>query len=217
MARRAVGGFALGLLVAAPLLIAFVDYLLQSDSFGAHDNGGVSLPWISLPPTVMPYIYGPLNFTLSSKVLIDTWGSIGGYIGPLVLAMALAGVMRKSADRGLKLLPLIWVLLCWARTFGLQPITAIIDHLPLLKRAFFFRYANASWIMALTVLAAYGLDEFRSATPRRRYGFAIVTVLLLVCVALAWPQRTFWGMVPRQSARHVRVPGSGAFVGALLD
>jgi hypothetical protein len=34
VARRALGGFALGLLVATPLLIAFVDYLLQSDSFG---------------------------------------------------------------------------------------------------------------------------------------------------------------------------------------
>jgi hypothetical protein len=193
MARRALGGFALGLLVATPLLIAFVDYLLQSDSFGAHDNGGASLPWISLPATLMPYIYGPLNFTLSSQVLVDTWGSIGGYTEPLVLVMALAGFMRKSADRGLRLLLLVWVLLCWARTFGVQPITVIIDHLPLLKRAIFFRYASASWIMALTILAAYGLDGFRAAMPRRRSGFAIVLALLLVCVAIAWPQRTFWG------------------------
>jgi hypothetical protein len=193
MARRALGGFALGLMVAAPLLIAFVDYLLQSDSFGAHDNSGASLPWVSLPATLMPYVYGPLNFTLSSKLLVDTWGSIGGYTGPLVLVMALAGVMRKSADRGLKLLLLVWVLLCWARTFGVQPITVIIDHLPLLNRAVFYRYAGASWMMALTILAAYGLDEFRGATPRRRQGFAIATILLFICVALAWPQRAFWG------------------------
>jgi hypothetical protein len=210
MARRAMGGFALGLLIAAPLLIAFVDYLLQSDSFGAHDNGGASLPWISLPATVMPYVYGPLNFTLSSKVLIDTWGSIGGYTGPPVLVMALAGVMRKSANRGLKLLLLIWVLLCWARTFGLQPITAIIDHLPLLKRAIFFRYAGASWMMALTILAAYGLDEFRVTAPRRRYGFAIATILLFVCVGLAWPQRAFWGW------SHGKALVMFAFLGAAL-
>ena len=61
--------------------------------------------------------------------------------------MALAAVLRKSADRGLKLLLLAWVLLCWARNFGLQPITAIIDHLPLLNRAIFFRYSGASWII----------------------------------------------------------------------
>ena len=210
MARRALGGFTLGLLVAAPLLIAFVDYLLQSDSFGAHDNGGASLPWISLPATVMPYVYGPLNFTLSSKVLVDTWGSIGGYTGPLVFVMALAGVMRKSANRGLKLLLLIWVLLCWARTFGVQPITVIIDHLPLLKRAMFFRYAGASWIMALTILAAYGLDEFRATTPRRRHGFAIATILLFVCVALAWPQRALWGW------SHGKALVMFAFLGAAL-
>jgi hypothetical protein len=193
MARRALGGFALGLMVALPLLIAFVDYLVQSDSFAVHKEGGASLAWASLPATVMPYIYGPLNFSLSSSSLINTWGSYGGYTGALVLIMALVGVMRKSADRGLKLLLLIWVLLCWARNFGVQPITAIINHLPLLDRAIFFRYAGASWILALTVLAAYGLDELRDATPRRRNVFAIVMILLLVCVSLAWPQRRFWG------------------------
>jgi hypothetical protein len=187
MARRALGGFALGLLVASPLLIAFVDYLLQSDSFDIHKKGGLSMPWASFPVTVIPYVYGPMN------VLIGTWGSFGGYTEALVLVMALVGVMRKSADRGLKLLLLIWVLLCWARNFGVQPITAIIDHLPLLNRALFFRYAGASWILALTILAAYGLDEFRSTAPRRRNSFAIVMILLLVCVALAWPQRAFWG------------------------
>ena len=186
-ARRALSGFAFGLLVTAPLLIAFVDYLLQSDSFDVHKKVGMSMPWASLPETVIPYVYGPLN------VLVDTWGSFGGYTGALVLVMALVGVMRKSADRGLRLLLLIWVLLCWARNFGVQPITVIIDHLPLLNRAIFFRYVGASWILALTILAAYGLDEFLHTTPRRRNGFAIVMILLLVCVALAWPQRAFWG------------------------
>jgi hypothetical protein len=186
-ARRALGGFALGLLVTTPLLIAFVDYLLQSDSFAVHTMSGRSLPWASLPPIVIPYIYGPLN------VFVDTWGSFGGYTGALVLVMALVGVMRKSTDRGLRLLLFIWVLVCWARNFGVQPITAIIDHLPLLSRAIFFRYVGASWILALTILAAYGLDEFRSATPRRRNGFAIVMILLFVCVALAWPRRAYLG------------------------
>ena len=41
LARRALGGFALGLLVTTPLLIAFVDYLLQSDSFDVHKKGGM--------------------------------------------------------------------------------------------------------------------------------------------------------------------------------
>ena len=73
------------------------------------------------------------------------------------------------------------------RNFGVQPITAIIDHLPLLDRAIFFRYAGASWILALTILAAYGLDEFRDATPRRRNVFAIVVdfALGLRCPGLA--------------------------------
>jgi hypothetical protein len=203
-AKRALGGFALGLLVTAPLLIAFADYLLQSDSFDVHKKSGMSMPWASLPETLIPYIYGPLN------VLVDTWGSFGGYTEALVLVMALVGVMRKSADRGLKLLLLIWVLLCWARNFGVQPITAIIDHLPLLNRVIFFRYVGASWILALTILAAYGLDEFRAIAPRRRNAFAIVMILLLVCVPLAWPQRAFWGW------SHGKALVMFAFLGAAL-
>jgi len=202
-ARRALGGFALGLLVTAPLLIAFVDFLLQSDSFEVHTKGGLTMPWSWLPPMVMPYVYGPLN-------VIGAWGGFGGYTEALVLVMALAGVMRKSADRGLKLLLLTWVLLCWARNFGLQPITVIIDHLPLLSRAIFFRYAGASWIMALAILAAYGLDEFRGATPRRRNSFAMVMILLPVCVALAWPQRAYWGW------SHGKALVMFAFLGAAL-
>jgi hypothetical protein len=210
MARRALGGFALGLLVASPLLIAFVDYLLQSDSFAIHKEAGLSLPWASLPAIVIPYVYGPLNFSLSSNVLIQTSGSSGGYTGALILVLALVGVMCKSADRGLKLLLLIWVLLCWARNFGVQPITTIIDHLPLLGRAIFFRYAGASWILALTILAAYGLDAFRNSPPPRRHEFAIVVILLLVCVSLAWPQRAFWGW------SHSKALVMFAFLGATL-
>ena len=202
--RRALSGFALGLLVTAPLLIAFVDYLLQSDSFEVHTKAGMSMPWASLPVMLIPYVYGPMN------VLVDTWGSFGGYTQALVLVMALAGVMRKSADRGLKLLLLMWVLLCWARNFGVQPVTVIIDHLPLLNRAIFFRNAGASWIMALTILAAYGLDEFRHATPRRRSSLAVVMVLLLACVALAWPQRAYWGW------SHGKALVMFAFLGASL-
>ena len=203
-ARRALGGFALGLLVTAPLLIAFVDYLLQSDSFEVHTKGGMSMPWASLSVMVIPYVYGPMN------VLVDTWGSFGGYTEALVLVMALVAVMRKSADRGLKLLLLLWVLLCWARNFGVQPVTVVINHLPLLNRALFFRYAGASWIMALIILAAYGLDEFRGATPRRRNSLAVVMILLLVCVALAWPQRAYWGW------SHGKALVMFAFLGAAL-
>ena len=213
--RRVLGGFGLGLLVASPLLIAFVDYLFQSDSFEVHKAGGVSLPWASLPAMLMPYVYGPLNFFLSSDTLIGIWGSIGGYTGALVLVVALVGVTSKSPDRGLRVLLLTWVLLCWARTFGVQPITAIMNHLPLLNRANFFRFSNTSWILALIILAAYGLDEFCAITPRRRNVFAIVIVLLLICVALAWPQRTFWGWSHSKAIVMFALLGGG-FLWALV-
>jgi hypothetical protein len=199
MARRTLGGFALGLMVAAPLLIAFVDYLLQSDSFAAHDKSGLSKAWAGLPAMVLPYVYGPLGFPLAiSNPLVEKAASTGGYTGILILLMATVGLVRKSADRGLKVLLLVWVLLCWARNFGVQPITAVINHVPLLNRAMFFRYAGASWILALTILAAYGLEEIRDNLPGRRSFFIAALSLLLLCTFLAWPQRAYWGWADSQ-------------------
>jgi len=192
MARRAIAGWALGMLVAAPLLIAFVDYLRQSDSFGIHNLGEKSLPWAAFSATLMPYVYGSLGTSLHSMPLSYIWDNIGGYTSTLVIVMAVVGLTGQSAHRGLKFLLLGWILLAWAKTFGVQPVTSLMNHLPLLRQANFFRYAPPSLDLALIILAAFGLDEFRNNTPVRRWAFGITLVLLTMGIALAWPRRTFW-------------------------
>ena len=192
MAGRAVAGFVLGLLVAAPLLIAFVDYLRQSNSFAMHAAGEISLPWAAFSTTVMPYVYGPLQVSFNSARLYQIWLGVGGYAGVLVILLAAVGLGRSSQHRGLKLLLLAWIVLAWAKTFGVQPVMAIVNHLPLLRQAGFFRYSPPSWELALIVLAAFGLDDFRERAPSRRWAFAIALGLLAIGIAAAWPRRAFW-------------------------
>jgi len=192
MARRLIGGWLLGLMIAAPLLISFVDYLRQSDSFSLHKTGGAWLSWPALASTFLPYAYGPVAFNFNSKVLDGVWGSIGGYTGLLIIIMAVVGLSSRVGPRGLKIVLVSWIVLCGGRTFGVQPFTALVSHLPLLNRAAFYRYAPPSWILALIILAAFGLDAFSKGRPSRRIPFGVASVLLLICVALAWPMHTFW-------------------------
>jgi hypothetical protein len=192
LAKRAMMGWALGMLIAAPLLIAFVDYVRESDSFRLHNLGELSLPWGAFSAILMPYVYGSLGTSLQSAPLSRIWDNIGGYAGTLAILMALIGVRSKSAHRGLKMLLLVWILLALAKTFGVPPITAWMNHIPLMKQTNFFRYAPPSWEFALIILAAFGLDDFRNNSPRLLPAFAFVIGLLTIGIALGWPQRGFW-------------------------
>jgi len=191
-ARRAIAGWVVGMLIASPLLIAFVDYVRLSDSFGIHNLGEKSLPWAAFSTTLMPYVYGSLGTSLHSMPLSRIWDNIGGYTSVLVILMTVVGVTAKSAHRGLKLLLLAWILLAWAKMFGVHPVMSLMNHLPLMRQANFFRYAPPSWSLALIILAAFGLDDFTNNTPRRRGAFGVTIGLLVVGIALAWPPRAFW-------------------------
>ncbi len=196
MIRRAVAGFVMGMLVAAPLLIAFVDYMRQSDSLGIHNMGEKSIPWAAFSATLMPYVYGSLGTSLHSLSLSQIWATIGGYTSILIILMAAVGVMGKSGPRGLKFVLLAWILLAWAKTFGVPPVAGLMNHIPLMRQTNFFRYAPPSWELALIILAAFGLDDFLNRTPEWRKPFGIAMGLLAIGIALALPQRAFWERPP---------------------
>jgi hypothetical protein len=192
MARRAITGLALGMLVAAPLLIAFVDYVRQSDSFSIHNMGEKSLHGAAFSATLMPYVYGSFGTSVHSMPLSLIWANIGGYTGILIILLAVVGLTSRSAHRGLKFLLLAWILLALAKTFGVRPVVALMNYLPLMRQTNFFRYAPSSWELALVILAAFGLDDFRNRTPGQRWPLGITMGLLAIGIALAWPQRSFW-------------------------
>jgi hypothetical protein len=192
MLRRAIAGWAIGMLVAAPLLIAFADYIRQSDSFGIHKLGEESLSWHAFSVTVMPYVYGLVFMGFHSLPLYHIWANIGGYTSVLILLLAVVALTSGSRERGLKFLLLAWVLLAFAKTFGLQPVMALMNHLPLLRQTDFLRYAPPSWGLALIILASFGLDEFKGDAPGWRRPFGIALGLLAICTVLAWPKQAFW-------------------------
>ena len=202
------GGGVVGLLVAAPALVALVGYLPEAFAAG-HGGAGFShahLPAAGASAVVLPYVYGPIfafnGYAHGSRFLDVFWGNTGGFVGASLVPLALAGLVARRHG-SLRLVLGAWVAVALAATFGVGPAAWIVYHLPGMRAVAFYRYGPPSWEFAVVVLAALGVEELLS--PRRsRVAIAIACAggLVLVSVALraAWPEvRALTG-----APRHLR-------------
>jgi hypothetical protein len=161
-----VGGAALGVLLASPLIDAFLSYLPHAD-VGGH-AGGFGLAYLSrsaVAMLAMPYVFGPIFGFYAfdpSGALGAIWGNIGGYTTAGLMALASLAVwpaLWGGRQRWLRLGLGAWVALAWAKTFGVPGVNQLVAHLPGFSGVAFYRYAPPSWEMAIVALAALGLDD----------------------------------------------------------
>lgn len=181
-------GVGLGLLLAAPLLIAFLDYLPHA-YIGAHSGefGSASLPRGALSQAFMPYVYGPINSFSShdpTGTLTVIWGSVGGFITFSVVILAMLG-LYGSRQRALRVALVLWTIVSFGRSYGLQPLQHIVNALPGMGDIAFFRYSDPSWELAVIVLAAFGVDDVvHSRIPRWWFlASSLVSLLFLGLIA----------------------------------
>ncbi len=191
LGRAAIGALT-GLLLAAPILIAFLDFL--PDAFvGHHDGKGYSqtyLPPASLLSVALPYAFGFI-FQGGGLFPLGFWTKVGGYagVGPLVLA-ACAGFGGRH--RPLRLLLIGWVIVTLSASFGLPGVADLVRLIPGIGIANFARFLPPSWEFCLAVLAALAVDDLKALSlekVRRRLRFALPAVLgfLGLGVALLLP------------------------------
>ncbi len=179
------GGWAVvvGVLLAAPLMDAFVTYLPFANVGGnAGMYGSDFLPSTGVAMLAMPYVFGPIfGFYANdpSGILGSLWGSVGGFTTAGLIALASMAVWSSALGRYQRWLRLglaTWVVVAWAKTFGLPGINFLIAHLPGFAGVAFYRYSAPSWELALVVLAALGLDDIR----KRKVG-KLVPLLATSC------------------------------------
>ena len=186
---------ALGLLLAAPIIDAFLTYLPHANTGGHTGAAGVGfLSRTGVAMLSMPYVFGPIfAFTGYDKtgVLGLIWSNIGGFttVGILVLAaVAVWAALLGRRQRLLRLVLAIWVVFAWAKTFGMPGLNTFVGHLPAIADVAFYRYAPPSWELALIVLAAMGLDDLvrgRVRTPAALAGAASAGLVLAAEVVAA--------------------------------
>jgi hypothetical protein len=188
-------GFAVGIALAAPLIIAFVDYLGNANT-GSHGEGfaNVSLPRAGLAQLVLPYGLGPI-FGLSSGHGIDTiqslWASTGGFLSATLIAGGIVGLIGRR-ERGLRLGLAAWVALFLMRTFGVPAVLHLFALAPGTRLIAFFRYADPSWEFAVVALAALGLDDIARSATRRR---VLVSSAALTGLVVVWAAASAWPVV----------------------
>ena len=195
MAAKLAQGGVVGLLLGAPALVAFLDYLPHADvgsHAGAFANG--SLPIQSLAQTILPYGFGPIFGLQSngSSLLTIMWSNIGGYLDATLLVCALIGLFGARC-RGLRIALALWVLAAMSKTFGVATVSHLLNHLPGFHSIAFYRYSQSSWELAVIVLAAFGIDDMarRSLRPVVIVGAGVVSLGAIAWAAgQAWPVMT---------------------------
>ncbi len=187
---RVARGVGCGLLLAAPLIVAFVDYLPYAN-VGAHGTGfGHSHlgPSAALPQMLLPYVFGPLyawTTHTTNQGLYNLFANVGGYAGASLIFLALLGLFGAT-HRRLRISLAVWILLAVGRTTGLAFAPTIINAIPLVKNTAFYRYSPPSVSLALTILAAFGIDDL----ARRRSRVRVLATGAIMLGLVAWAGRT---------------------------
>ena len=180
---KAALGAIVAVLLAAPIIVAFRDYL--SHSYNVHATiGSMHLPPAGLPQLLLPYVYGPIfGFGDPTGTLTAIWGSVGGYLSTSLLLFGLLGLVSPGR-RGLRAILFAWIVLVIARTYG-EPsgLDAVLGVLPYMSHVAFYRYADPTLELAVVVLAALGMDSLTTKPVPGRRLVAVAAVSLAVIAA----------------------------------
>lgn len=202
---KAAAGAAVATMLAAPLLVAFVDFTAHA-YLGRHTGArfdSVHLPSQGIGQLLVPYLYGPIGrFAGPAGVLTFQWHNVGGYVTTLLLLLAALGLVGRRM-RGLRIVLGVWIALVFARAYGQVPLLGhVLGWLPAMGHVEFFRYATPTLELAVVVLAALGMDDV-IRSPRRGLVLGVALGSLGVLAAI-WTAseafRTSFG--PRNPDAH---------------
>ncbi|MGH9584349.1 MAG: hypothetical protein ACRD4O_15605 [Bryobacteraceae bacterium] len=184
--KVAIGGV-VGLLIAAPIVIPFLEY--QSLSAIRHNGWShVGLPRISLAGFLMPYVFGPLHAFESadqSGLVAQNFGNTGGYFSLTVLLLCVTALFSGRRLRGLRILLGIWIAVFAARTLHLTLAEDLLKFIPPLDYVAVFHYSEPSWELCGAVLAAFALDDWRQGAKRQRWSVLIGAAVAFVIAVIA--------------------------------
>ncbi len=200
---KLLGGLALGVALAAPALVAFLDFLRVAD-VGGH-AGALSTAHLDrqfLSTVLFPYTAGPIfgGGTVASN---GFWADTGGYLGVSAAALAVLG-LATPGWRALKVMLGVFAALVVVRIFGLLPfMTPVWNLVPGVRAVAFYRYAWPALEFAVVVLAAFGADRIARRERGDRTAMAALSAFGVVYLAMVWQVKSnvqhiagWWGRLP---------------------
>ena len=216
---KVAGGGVTGVLLAAPIVVPFLDYLVYAD-IGGHTGAfaNVHLQTEALPMLLLPYVYGPIfGFTAYDRTstLTSVWSNVGGYLTTSVATLALIGMLGRRL-RPLRVGLVLWIAVALGKTYGITAATLLLNLVPGVSVTAFYRYVWPSLTMAVVVLASLGFEDIVTGEARRWKVAVAVSLAALVTAAFrigAIPELARLVGAPH---RHAWALASTAWAGALV-
>jgi hypothetical protein len=159
-------GAGVGVLLAAPVIVAFAEYLPIAD-VGMHAGGDTfaHVPAAGAAMIGLPWVFGPIGAFAgpSTSTLTQIVGETGGYVTASAIAMAGIGLLCGRGERGLRIFLAATVLVALLWTYGLRPVQVLLVHvIPLAGDVWVAHYAAPTWELGFVLLACYGADALVS-------------------------------------------------------
>jgi AbrB family looped-hinge helix DNA binding protein len=188
--RVGLGGVA-GLLIAAPQIIAFIDFSAVSDLYLSHQFGGNMIRLRGAAVMALPFGLGPIGTQFIGPSLKHSGFSVCGYIGALPGLFVIAG-LRSHRHRPIVWLMALWIVISMAKTFGFTPVMTLTNAIPFMRFVSFWRYGSPSWELAAIVLAGFAFEDLREGRMGFRLPLVATLVIVVISVGLAWPFDAVW-------------------------
>jgi heme exporter protein D len=188
--RIALGG-TLGLLLAAPILLPFAEYLRDA-GLAVRGLGFATFPFPSRFTALFlfPHLFGlPGGLWVwdRDRLIQELFALNGGWIGASLTLLALIGALGGAPQRGLRRLLLAWLIVNLLKTMAVPGVTGALNLVPGVPLIAWFHYAPPSWEMAAAVLAAFALEDWRQR--RLRLLWPALGGVLLLAGAVLMPAR----------------------------
>jgi len=182
---KVVLGVIAGLCLAAPILIAFLDFTSVA-YLGRHtwklggEIASLSVPR-SLATIFLPYIRGPIQAFREVN-----WYQLGGYGGVGLLALAVTGLFGHTETAVRRLLG-AWVVVTLSASFGVPIINNLVAAVPGVSMTVFYRFIPPSWEFALCLLAAFAIEDIRQLdrkglVSRLAIGFVVISAVAAIAL-----------------------------------
>src|SRR5262249_7486304 len=180
---KVVTGLLGGLMLAAPVVVPFLDYLTLAFT-GPHSPESVSTKVLRpsvLPQLLTPYLYG-LPGSPDKAQLQGVWRAVGGYIGSAPLFCCIFALFGRK-DKVIRVALALWVVMSLCKASGIWPIAQLANLLPFIEIAWFYRYFHPTLEFAVCILTAFALDDLLSA-PAGKLRIFLAASLSLVAICL---------------------------------
>ena len=166
LTRLALGGAA-GLMLAAPLLLPFAEYLGQAKTF-KHGAGASADPRLDL-----------LNWA-APKIQSSIWNGTRNWVGAAAIVAAIAGIaspprMRRHCGWAFLTVGLLLAL----KIYG-APVVSLVSHLPAASETLWPTWGMPEIALPIALLAGIGIESVFAGGPNRwLFGGALLAGLVI--------------------------------------